>query len=365
MSRTLDLQDIDDIARGAAVIGCGGGGDPYVGALMTKQAMQGGPPLVVVDPADVADDAHVIAVMGIGAPPVLTEKIPNGSECELALHHVERFTGKSADYLVSIEVGGLNSLYPLIAAAKTGLPVVDADGMGRCFPKLEMTSFNIGGVKSSPMALVNERGDLMLMQTGEDAVAEHYIKHLAIGMGGIMAGAGFGMSGAELKRACVPGTLSICLRIGRAIREARESKRDVFAALLASLREAVYYQHCHLIFEGRVTDVERRITGRHSVGTARIEGRGDIFELTVQNEFLVARKNGRTVAIVPDLITVLDQDSGDAITAEALRYGQRVKVLASSVPPIMRSAAALAVWGPHAFGIDEPFIPIEELVLRG
>ena len=32
--------DIDDIARGAAVLGAGGGGDPYLGSLIAKHALQ-------------------------------------------------------------------------------------------------------------------------------------------------------------------------------------------------------------------------------------------------------------------------------------------------------------------------------------
>lgn len=364
MSRVITIDDIEDIAAGAAVLGCGGGGDPYVGALMTQQSLRGGQPVTLVSPADVADDALVVVIAGIGAPPVLIEKIANGSESELALRHLEKHLGRRADYLMSAEVGGLNSLYPLQVAAKVGLPVVDADGMGRAFPKLQMTSFHIFGVAVTPMALVNERGDLMLMQTTSDEQAEHFVKHMAVAMGGIMSSAGFAQTGADVKRAAVPGTLSICQDIGRALRQARSQRRDPFEALLAALRSTEYYQHAHLIFEGKVVDVSRRIDGRWSLGEARIEGRRGVLELAIQNEHLVARINGRTAAIVPDILAVLDEDTAQAITAESLRYGQRVRVLATSVPPIMRSEAALKVWGPQAFGIDEPFVPIETLVSR-
>lgn len=364
MSRLITIDDIDDIATGAAVLGCGGGGDPYVGALMTQQSLRAGAPVTLVAPADVPDEALVVVIAGIGAPPVLIEKIANGSESELALRHLERHLGRRADYLMSAEVGGLNSLYPLQVAAKIGLPVVDADGMGRAFPKLEMTSFHIFGVAVTPMALVNERGDLMLMQTTTDEQAEHFVKHMAVAMGGVMSSAGFAQSGADVKRAAVPGTLSICQHIGRTLREARTRRQDPFAALLAALRATEYYQHAYLIFEGKVVDVSRHIDGRWSMGQARIEGRSGVLELAIQNEHLVARINGRTAAIVPDLLAVLDEDSAQAITAESLRYGQRVRVLAASVPPIMRSEAALKIWGPQAFGIDEPFVPIEVLVSR-
>lgn len=365
MTRLLDSADIDDIAAGAAVLGCGGGGDPYIGALMTRQSLASGTPVRLVDHADVPDDALVVVIAGIGAPPVLMEKIPNGSESELALRCLEQHLGRRADYLMPAEIGGLNSLAPLQLAAKIGLPVVDADGMGRAFPKLEMTSFHIHGIPVTPLALANERGDLMLMRTTSDQQAEHFVKHLAVAMGGSMSSAGFALSGADVKRAAVAGTVSICQVVGRALRAARVERRDPFEALLAALRATAYYRHAHLVFAGKIVDVERRVTGRHSLGQARIEGPAGVLEIAIQNEHLVARRNGRTVAIVPDLLAVLDEDTAQAITAETLRYGQRVRVLAASVPPIMRSAAALRVWGPQAFGIDEPFVPIEQLIAAG
>lgn len=365
MTRIIDIEDIDDIASGAAVLGCGGGGDPYIGALMARQSLASGSPVRLIDSADVPDDALVIVIAGIGAPPVLMEKIPNGSESELAMRFLEQHLGRRADYLMAAEIGGLNSLAPLQVAAKLGLPVIDADGMGRAFPKLEMTSFHIHGIPVTPMALANERGDLMLMRTTTDQQAEHFVKHMAVAMGGIMSSAGFALSGADVKRAAVTGTVSICQDVGRALREARRQRRDPFEALLAAMRATEYYRHAHLIFEGKVADVERRVTGRHNLGEARIEGPGGMLEISIQNEHLVARRNGRTVAIVPDLLAVLDEDTAQAITAETLRYGQRVRVLAASVPPIMRSAAALRVWGPQAFGIDEPFVPIEDLIAAG
>jgi DUF917 family protein len=85
-------------------------------------------------------------------------------------------------------------------------------------------------------------------------------------------------------------------------------------------------------------------------------------ELTFQNEHLVARVHGQVRAIVPDLICVLEAETAEPITTEAIRYGQRVKVMAVSVPEIMRTPEALAVFGPKAFGLDGEFRPIETLV---
>ncbi len=86
-----------------------------------------------------------------------------------------------------------------------------------------------------------------------------------------------------------------------------------------------------------------------------------MIDRTFRNENLVARSEGRVRAIVPDLICVLDRETAEPITTEGLRYGQRVKVMGVSVPAVMRTPEALAIFGPKCFGIDEPFQPIESI----
>ena len=69
----------------------------------------------------------------MGAPTVMIEKIPNGEEAETAFRALEEYLGKKIYATMPIEAGGVNSLLPLALAAKLGLPVIDADGMGRAF----------------------------------------------------------------------------------------------------------------------------------------------------------------------------------------------------------------------------------------
>ena len=38
--REIKVEDLRDLARGAAVLGTGGGGDPYVGRLLAQQAIR-------------------------------------------------------------------------------------------------------------------------------------------------------------------------------------------------------------------------------------------------------------------------------------------------------------------------------------
>ena len=61
--------------------------------------------------------------------------------------------------VMSLEIGGNNSIQPLMAAAHLALPVVDADTIGRAYPEAQMTSVAVGGLKPYPCALFPRRND--------------------------------------------------------------------------------------------------------------------------------------------------------------------------------------------------------------
>ena len=72
--------DLEDIAIGGAILGTGGGGDPYVGKLMAQQAIKKHGPVRLVDVDEMDDDALIVPVCMMGAPTVMTEKLPQGDE---------------------------------------------------------------------------------------------------------------------------------------------------------------------------------------------------------------------------------------------------------------------------------------------
>lgn len=362
MSWELRAADLADLARGATLLGTGGGGDPYIGKMLVEQVLGEGV-ITVLDPGEIDDDLFVIPTAQMGAPTVMIEKIPAGTEPVQALRTLERHLGRTADATMPIECGGINSMIPLVVAAETGLPVIDADGMGRAFPELSMETFAVYGVHGSPLALAGERGEQVIIDTGDDdRQMEWLARGITIRLGGVGHIAEYAMTGAEVKRTAVPRTLSMALSLGRAIREAREGHRSPFAAIAEALSGTLY---CHVreLYTGKVSDVERRTTDGFAKGRAVVSALdpadGADLEILFQNENLIARQGGRVLAIVPDLICVLDSETGEPITTEGLRYGQRVKVLGISTPEMMRTPEALATFGPSAFGLDEPFVPVE------
>lgn len=367
MSWTLSAAQLPDLARGATLLGTGGGGDPHIGRLLVEQVLGDGS-ITVLDPEDLADDLFVIPTAQMGAPTVMVEKIPAGTEPLLSLRILEDHLGRKAEATMPIECGGINSMIPLIIAAQTGLPVVDADGMGRAFPELSMETFAVYGVNGSPLALAGERGERVIIDTGNDnRQMESLARAITIRLGGVGHIAEYAMSGADVRRVAVPRTISMALDLGRAIREARETKRSPFAAIADVLRPTLY-SHVRELFVGKVVDVERRTTEGFAKGRAVIapaddngSAAGEEFTIEFQNENLVAKRGGTLVALVPDLICVVDHETAEPITTEGLRYGQRVRVIGISTPEMMRTPAALETFGPPAFGLEEQFVPVEQL----
>src|SRR5690606_4463690 len=146
----IERDTLPDLAAGAAFLGSGGGGDPYYGLLIAEAelARYGGVRLLPLQA--LADDALVVPLGWIGAPTVSVEKLPGGHETVAGLRRMEVLLGRPVDAVLPIEIGGGNGLAPLAAAARLGLPVVDADGMGRAFPESQMAIFNIRGLPACP-----------------------------------------------------------------------------------------------------------------------------------------------------------------------------------------------------------------------
>ena len=361
--REVTAADLDHLAIGAAILGTGGGGDPFVGKVMAQQAIEEEGPVTLIDAEELRDDALVLPTAMMGAPTVMIEKIPEGMEAVRALRAEERRLGRKADATSPIECGGVNSQIPFVAAARTRLPVVDGDGMGRAFPELQMETFHVYGVSGTPAVVADERGALTTIETSDNYQLEWIARGVTIRMGGHAMLVDYPMSGADFKRTAVRGTVSMGIALGEAVVGAHKRGIHPVEAVCAATRDTIYGRGIPL-FEGKVVDVERWTREGFAVGNSVLQGlggsRGSELKISFQNENLVAVKDGKTIASVPDLICLLDSERATAITTERLRYGQRVTVIGIPTPEIMRTEKALRVWGPRAFGYDEDFIPLEE-----
>ena len=353
----LDLEALDEIALGATVLGTGGGGDPTLGKLMAQQAVARHGPIHLLPLDEVPDEEWIIPTAMMGAPTVLVEKIPSGTEVLDAFRMLERRLHCRAVATLSIEAGGVNSMIPMVVAASLGLPIVDADGMGRAFPEIQMVTPTLHGVSATPMALADEKGNQVLLETPDNFWTERLSRAVTIQMGCSANIALYAMQGAIAKRALVKGTLSLARDIGHTLQTCREHKRDPIEALTALL-------HGRRLCEGKITDVRRRTERGFARGEMDIAGTGRDSgaqcKISFQNENLIFWRDGQPEVTVPDLITVVDEQTGLPITTEALKYGLRVVVLGLPCHPQWRTPEGLALVGPRYFGYEIDYVPLEQ-----
>ena len=71
---------------------------------------------------------------------------------------------KKIDYIVAFEMGGLNTPIMLSLGARTDIPVIDGDGLGRAAPETQMTSFIGHDISLTPMPLVDVFGNKVVVR---------------------------------------------------------------------------------------------------------------------------------------------------------------------------------------------------------
>lgn len=359
--RYLDEQAIENIAIGAAFLGTGGGGDPYIGKMMALTAIKKYGPVKLLSPEEIADDDYFIPAAMMGAPSVLIEKFPKGDEFVRVFEKLGRYLGKEVKGTFPMEAGGVNSMIPIVVAAQLGLPLIDCDGMGRAFPELQMVTFHLDGISATPMAITDEKGNIGIMETIDNKWTERLARVTTVEMGASSLVSLYPCDGAQIKQSSIKHIVTLSEEIGKVIRETSLDESEKLEQLLDVTKG-------YHLFEGKITDVVRETRAGFNFGRVRINGLNNDAESEVivhfQNENLVAEKNGQSIAITPDLICMVDLETLMPVTTEALKYGKRVRVMALPADNAWRTAKGIETVGPRYFGYDVDFVPLEELVQK-
>ncbi len=351
--RPLPADDLAPLATGAWILGAGGGGDPYHAFLNLRRLYAQGREVQLLDPLELDDEAWVAVVSTMGAPLVGEERLTDPEVAALAVRQMEEHLGRRFDAVMSLEIGGANAFQPLMVAAEMGIPVLDADTMGRAYPEAQHSSFAIGALRPYPLTLADVRENAVVVsRVASWKWMERISRKVCTELGSVAATCKAPRTGREVKEWGILHTVTQAIALGRAVLEARASKSDPVAA-------AVEHAAGRLLFTGKVVDVARRTTEGFLRGTARMQGldvdRGRSFQVDFQNEYTVGWLDQDVRVTVPDLICVMDSTTGEAIGTEALRYGQRVRVLALPAPALQTTPRGLEHVGPRAFGYDLDF----------
>ncbi len=350
---SLKADDLPALLAGADLFASGASRDDldgmryWLSALLTERD-----PIRLVTPDELAPDALCASVCFVGSITALAELPMTGDEPHRVLQALENRLGAKLDAVVALDVASLNALMPVAAAALHGLPLVDCDGMGRVFPLIYQTSYELAGLPLAPLAAVGPTGDTFVLDTTSSERAERVLRATLNHSGGWMLTAMYPTTAAQLATAAIPGSISRAVTVGRALIDATDTD-DLTSRLQASTGSRV-------LGIGRVVELEqrtRRATSGYPAYPSSIVVRTHSdpvrsIRLEAQNELLLALVDGAVTAAVPDIICLLDPNDGRVTGVESVTVGSEVLVLAIPPAPVWRTPQGLAMVGPRSFGFE-------------
>lgn len=367
-----NVQDIEDFVRGLVLMGTGGGGRPEVGRSALQSVLEEKGEVVWVPARELPDEGYTCTVLGVGtiapfgatAASPLQKSVPRphaAAARELADHFGYRLVA-----IIPGELGGANTPNAIAAACELGVPVVDGDYCGRAVPELPQMLPALKGRPILPAAVVDSWGDVAILKKSPDAaVAERLFKYFSLvtksyDPSAICAVACCMCEAQYLKRFHVPGTLTYCLQVGRALRRAVELREDPVEVLVSRFG---WYR----LFEGEVTGRAWEDRDGYMMGTTYISAPNGSslrsMRIWFKNEHHMAWIDGRTVAMSPDIIAVLRLPEGVPLTNTELAEGDHVAVVAKPHIPY-RFDEGVSWLGPAHFGFAEDYRPLEELLVE-
>lgn len=337
----LGSDDAEDLGRGTALLGCGGGGqvDHMVHALRVALG-RGSVPVVPVG----RGHRRVVAVGLIGSTTVLEEKTPSGRELPDALEAVERWTGRRADAVVAAQIGGVTGPAAALTAHAAGLPLVDADLVGRATPRIDQLSLFVDPLPAVTAAAVTSSGLRIVVDAPDPRDLETVWREAVSHSGGWAAFAIGPVDADVLATRCITGSVSRAVRIGRAATAAHDV--EGLAAVAGG----------RLLARGRVLDVQRGgdlVAFVHGSMAIRDAGTGALVRVEAGSEWVHCLVDGEPVASTPSCIVVVDTRSLRPVATDRARVGDELAVLVlPGAPWWWADPLRTRRVAPRAFGID-------------
>ncbi|KAG7087259.1 hypothetical protein E1B28_013239 [Marasmius oreades] len=328
----LSETDLFFIMEGCGILGTGGGGSPYPTYLMCREILRQGGSIRIVDHTSLPDDAKIARGCGMGSPSVGSERILGGRPVVEAGKELAKYLGVQ-EYTATIcdEIGGANGMMPLITSFYYNVPVLDGDLMGRAYPLLNQV---LPAVYDRPNALApcglcdGDGNVVLLTKAKNEFLVETLMRTITTEMGSSAALVCPPLALRDARDYGVIRTQSQAWWLGRAVAICRQKNN-----LKSIPDEIMKLQTGCCLFVGKIVNVSREVRAGFTFGEVTIANlkddeledssnhsfvTGDVDEHLVipfQNENLAAylvKADGsrKMAAVVPDLIAVLDSQSG-------------------------------------------------------
>ena len=361
--KTLNREAMIDLLTGCTILGTGGGGDFDAGMRYVDAALDAGKTIRLAGIDEMQDDTLTCMPYALGATRASSGDDPRYTRLPrtdvapvlLAMQRLSDGVGRRFGATIACELGGENTAVAAFAAAMTDAVLLDADTAGRAVPEVQHSTYFLHGLPASPVVFANEFGETLYCDAiFDDIRVEEIARAFAAVSRDDIAAVDHPLSVGAVREAVIPGTLGNALSLGVAVRRAVEDDEDPAGAIAGAGQGIV-------AFRGRIAGASFRTEGGFTIGHFDIAGNddchGERYRIDVRNENMVAFRNGELDASIPDLITVVDGQTGATLTNPVEVDDERnVAVVVLPAPAAFTTPAGLALFGPAYIGLAEAFV---------
>lgn len=328
--RQLTINNLATFCLGASVLGSGGGGGTEIlSDFVADQLLQYGD-VNLMTVYDLSATDLIVPLAYIGSPDVSKAK---GFTIKLFQSIISSLQAKYPDknlVLMPAEIGGCNALTPFTLAGALSLPVLDADLIGRAFPKVSMCKPAVTLPEQNiDVYLGNHAGECIIFKAENacsiEAEARQYVKE----WGGSASIAVFIFTGAVYQDYVIEGSLSRAMSLGEQLQNYH-------------VDPTIFYQKSlgHSLGKGTISHLTMQSGNGFLTGSVSIDTDKQLLQILFKNEFYAVYNNNVLQAVTPEIIVLLDVMTGMPIASESLQVGMQVDICTLPAPAFWLSAQA-------------------------
>lgn len=358
--KTIDRNWIRPLLLGSIVLGSGGGGKTNNLVFLLDDILTKYSKITLLDIADIKEGNNFCSTGMIGSVQMIDDFYFTGKEGIDTVKKLEDVKGEEVNGIFSFEGAGVNTLYPIVVAGLMGLPVVDGDAMGRAFPEIQMTVFQVNEEEITPFILKDTRGGIHVLEEKDTFMTELEIRKILNKFDNIGYFSCSFMRGDKIKEYLIPSTISLTKDIGEAFTK-NNSYEEILDSLVFATKNSSYGSAIEL-FKGRISSLD---SDGGMWQTININGINNYekkkCKIMSRNEYLAVFIDDQISCMVPDIISTVDLKTLDPINIDDISKDKEVAVIGIPAPLNLKTDKALSIVGPTSFGYKSTFKSLEEI----
>jgi DUF917 family protein len=314
------------LVYGGAVLGGGGGGSLATGLECVREALSAGVPRIV-PLAGIADDAILVTLSGVGGARQTSADALGHAHFKRAIDLFESFSSHTVSGFIASEVGPRAVTYGLRESARSGLPVVDAPANGRAHPLSVMGSLGLHSRPRRATATVAVGGAMGSSDYVEIAIRANVIKAARIvrdraAQGGIaLAVVRNPLPAAVIRDHAAVGGLAFAQRVGRVLLASLSEGSSAVLTALARMMGG------RVLANGYVTSAALSDRMGFTIGQITVIcSDASAVHIAVCNEFMAVLDDGKPVVAFPDLIALIDRDTGLPLDSAQVKVNRSIAI---------------------------------------